>query len=400
MTRVATVLAPLLATPPPLSAGIGELWQLLTTRFRLGSGRDARNLLRWLPMPVADFVEEWFENDRLRALLGASSLSGTMLAPRSAGSTLVLLLREAHTHLAGGRARLASGGPGACMRALASAARAAGADIQVGAAVERVLTKDGRVTAVVVSGREIPAELVISTLDPKTTLLSLIDRDAVPADLAERVTHYRATGTVAKINLALDALPRFIGLDEERMLTGRIHLGASQVDDVERAFDAVKYGEMSAQPWLDMRIPSIADAGLAPGGKHVASIYVHNVPHTLRTGTWSEMKSELLRRTLSVVERHAPGVSGLILAAQVMTPADLESTLGICGGHIFHGELSPDQLFSVRPVMGLGGYRTPVDGLYLGGAGTHPGGFLTGASGRLAARAALRQDRRQPSTPD
>jgi phytoene dehydrogenase-like protein len=244
-----------------------------------------------------------------------------------------------------------------------------------------------------------PTDFVISTLDPKSTLLTLLDRDALPSDLTQRLIHYRATGTLAKINLALDRLPSFTGVNDDQAMTGRIHLGASHPDELERAFDAVKYGGVSAEPWLDMRIPSIADPGLAPAGKHVASIYVHNVPRTLRRGTDPEVvKSDVLQRTLAVIERHAPGTTGLVLAAHVMAPADLESTLGIAGGHIFHGELSPDQLYSLRPVMGLGGYATPVRGLYLGGAGTHPGGFLTGASGRLAARAALRQDRRQPST--
>jgi phytoene dehydrogenase-like protein len=399
MTGAARVIGPLLQSAPPLSTGISQLWQLLAMRRRLGSiGDDARNLFRWLPMPVSDFVHEWFEDDRLRALLAAEPLSGTMLAPRSAGSTLILLLREAHKHLARRPGRVASGGPGACMQALAAAARAAGADIQTGALVERILTRANRVTGLVVGGRELRADLVISTLDPKTTLLALLDRGTLSSDLTERLVNYRASGTMAKVNLALDALPRFTGVGDEHALTGRIHLGASHVDDIERAFDAVKYGEMSAQPWLDVRIPSIRDATLAPAGKHVGSIYVHNAPHTLHTGTWADASSQLLQQTLAVLEAHAPGTASLVLAAQVMTPADLESRLGTAGGHIFHGEIAPDQLFSVRPVIGLGGYGTPIGGLYLGGAGTHPGGFLTGASGRLAARAALRQDRRQPST--
>jgi len=310
-----------------------------------------------------------------------------MLGPRSAGSTLVLLLREAHRHLAGAGQRRAAGGPGACTRAMAEAARAAGAEIRTRVAVEQVVIDNGRVSAVVAGGQELATDLVISTLDPRT-LLALVDRRALPADVVERVEHYRAVGTMAKVNLALSALPRFTGIDDAQQLTGQVHIGA-HLDDLERAFDAVKYGEMSARPWLDVQIPSILDASLAPAGMHVASIYVHNAPHTLRTGTWTIERDELLKRTLAVLDGYAPRIAELVLSAHVATPADLETSLGTSGGHIFHGELAPDQLFTVRPTLGLGRYRTPVGGLYLGGAGTHPGGFFTGASGRLAALAAL-----------
>jgi phytoene dehydrogenase-like protein len=389
MRHAARVIAPLLTSPPPaLPPG---MWTLLDTRRRLTAlGRNARSLLRWLPMPVADFVDEWFEHDRLRALIAASCLSGTMLAPRSAGSTLILLLREAYQQLAGGHTRQARGGPGACMRAMAAAAQQAGAEIRTGSAVERILTRRGRVSGVIAAGREIDSDLVISTLDPQSTLLTLTTPGALPADVVSQLTSYRARGTMAKVNLALSALPVFAGLTSERLLTGRIHLGALDLDDLERAFDAVKYGEMSADPWLDLRIPSIADSSLAPSGGHVASMYVHNVPYSVKDAA-SAQRDEALRRTLHVLERYAPGSSRLVLAAQVVTPADLEGALGVAGGHIFHGELSPDQLFAARPVVGLARYRTPIGGLYLGGAGSHPGGFLAGISGRLAARAALGQ---------
>ena len=391
MSRTAGVIAPLLASAPPGAApGLREIWELITTgrRFRSLGRHDARSLLRWLPMPVFDFVHEWFEDDRLRALVAAQSLSGTMLGPRSAGSTLVLLLREAHRHLAGAGHRRAVGGPGACTRAMAEAARAAGAEIRTRVAVEQVVIDNGRVSAVVAGGQELATDLVISTLDPRT-LLALVDRRALPADVVERVEHYRAVGTMAKVNLALSALPRFTGIDDAQQLTGQVHIGA-HLDDLERAFDAVKYGEMSARPWLDVQIPSILDASLAPAGMHVASIYVHNAPHTLRHGAWATERDELLKRTLTVLDGYAPRIAELVLSAHLLTPSDLETSLGTSGGHIFHGELAPDQLFAVRPTMGLGRYRTPVGGLYLGGAGTHPGGFFTGASGRLAALAALR----------
>jgi phytoene dehydrogenase-like protein len=391
MTRAAGVIAPLLTTSPlALSPGASDIWALLKTRHRLRHiGEDGRHLLRWIPMPVFDFAHEWFADDHLRAVVAAPSLTGTMLAPRSAGSTLLLFLREAQALRAGGGHRSVEGGPGAAMRAMAAAATAAGAEVRTGVSVERVLTRQGRVIGLVAAGKELPTDLVISTADPRTTLLALLDRDALPADLVARVSTYRASGTMAKVNLALDSLPRFTAVHDQQLLTGRIHLGAPDMDSLERAFDAVKYGDISPRPWLEVRIPSIADRSLAPAGKHVASIYVHNAPYAGPRGAGTSARDELLKRTLAVLDDYAPGTSGLVRAADAKMPADLEASLRASGGHIFHGELSPDQLLSLRPVFGIGQYQTPIDGLYLGSAGTHPGGFLTGMSGRLAARAAL-----------
>jgi phytoene dehydrogenase-like protein len=227
---------------------------------------------------------------------------------------------------------------------------------------------------------------VISAVDPKTTFQALIDPLELTPDFAAQVRNYRSTGTLAKVNLALSALPPF-GVDPAS-LGGRIHIGPN-LDYMERAFDHVKYGEMSAAPWLDVTIPSIVDSSLAPPGAHVASIYVHYAPYRLRSGDWSSARDGLLTATLDVLERHAPGVKALIVGAQVITPADLESAYGFAGGHVFHGELALDQLFTMRPLLGHARYATPVRGLFLCGAGTHPGGFMTGASARHAARAVL-----------
>jgi phytoene dehydrogenase-like protein len=392
MTRIAAAMAPLLAAPPPADPlGARDVLSLLTAgrRFRGLGSRDRYRLLRWLPMPVTDLVHEWFENELLCATVAAPGVSGSMLGPRSAGSSLILLLRDAHRHLAGGRALRARGGPGALTQAMAAAARAAGAEIHTGSPVERILTRDGRVAGVLVAGREIGASTAVSGADPKTTLLSLLDPFDLMPDAARKMRHYRTAGTMAKVNLALSALPSFAGIDGPGVLAGRIHVGPT-LDAMERAFDHVKYGEMSAEPWLEMTIPSILDPQLAPGGAHVASIYVHCAPRRLKAGEWSAHRDELLRRTLGVLERVAPGVSALVVASQVITPADLEGDFGFNGGHIFHGELAPDQLFSMRPPIGGGRYATPVEGLFLCGAGTHPGGFLTGASGRLAAAEVIR----------
>jgi phytoene dehydrogenase-like protein len=295
-------------------------------------------------------------------------------------------MRAAHRQLAGGRRLQVRGGPGALTRALAAAAQGAGATIRTHAPVERIVIADGRATAVIVNGERIEAGRVISAVDPKTTFLRLIDPVDLTPDFAAKLRSYRAAGSVAKINLALSALPDF-GVDRTA-LAGRIHIGAG-LDYLERAFDHAKYGELSSAPWLDVTLPSILDPGLAPDGAHVASIYAHYAPYHLRAGDWDSAREQLLRATVGVLERHAPGIGRQVVAAQVITPADLEATYGMTGGHIFHGELALDQMFTMRPLLGYARYVTPIAGLFLCGAGTHPGGFLSGASGRLAARTIL-----------
>jgi phytoene dehydrogenase-like protein len=402
MTAAAGVLAPLLSAPPASldHPHARDIWELLKAgrRFR-GLGRaTAQSLLRWLPMPLYDFTHEWFENDRLCALVAARGLSGSMLAPRSAGGTLVLLLREAHRLMAGGRPLVARGGPGACLRAMAAAAQDAGAEIRTGVTVERIVAAAGRVQSVVADGREIAATHVLSTADPKTTFLTLLE-GPLPEDARQRLRNFRSTGTLAKVNLALSGLPSFVGMSnsssgdnaETRLLSGRIHIG-ERLDDLERAFDPVKYGDLPEVPWLDVSIPSVLDRSLAPSGA-VASIYVHSVTEGAGAGG-NAGRTVVLERTLTVLERYAPGIRSLIIAAEVATPADFQISPGMWGGHIFHGELAPDQLFASRPPISSSPYRTPVEGLYLAGGGTHPGGFSSGISGELAAREALTSARR------
>ena len=385
--RITGVLASLLAAPPPSidTPSPRDLWTLLGTgrKFRALGRRDGYRLLRWGPMPAADMMGEWFESDLVAAASASPGVSGTMLGPRSAGSALVLMLHETHRRLAGGGLRV-RGGPGTLTRAMSEAARAAGAEIRTGTAVERILTRDERVTGVVAGSAEIPASLVVSAVDPKTTFLRLIDPMDLSPEFVTQVRNYRSSGTVAKINFALSALPAFRGAADPHVLSGRIHIGPA-LDYLERAFDHAKYGEMSTEPWLDVSIPTILDPGLAPSGAHVMSIYVHYTPVMLRGGSWETAKDTLLQTVLRTLDRFAPGIAQLVVAAQVLSPAQLEGDFGFYGGHIFHGELALDQLFTMRPLLGYGRYNTPIQGLHLCGAGTHPGGFLTGASGRLAA---------------
>ena len=311
------------------------------------------------------------------------------MGPRSAGSGLVLMLQEAHKLLAGGSFR-PRGGPGALTVGMAIAAHDAGAEIRRNTTVERILVRDDHVVGVVADGIEIPAAIVVSAVDPKTTFLRLMNPEDLTPDFLMKMRNYRARGTLAKVNLALAALPQFrcVPSGETAILSGRIHLGPT-LDYIERAFDHAKYGEMSADPWLEVTIPSILDPDLTPPGAHVMSIYVHYAPFRLRNGDWPSSKDLLLQRVLATLERFAPGVGSLVVAAESITPEELESRYSFHGGHIFHGELTLDQLAMMRPLLGYGKYRGPVGGLYLCGAGTHPGGFMAGASGKLAAREIL-----------
>ena len=394
--RAAEFIGSTFDTPPPDvdAPGTRDIWNLLKAgrRFRSLQRHDAYRLLRWVPMPVGDLLGEWFESDALKAMLAGPGVSGTMLGPRSAGSSLVLLLREASRLRAGGRSLRVRGGPGTLTRAMAAAAVEAGAEIRTNVKVEHILVREGRVVGVVADGREIACSTVLSSIDPRATFLSLIHASEIDPDFATQARNYRASGTVAKVNLALASLPDFTGISDVSRLSGRIHLGPD-LDYLERAFDHVKYGEVSEAPWLDITIPSIVDTELAPAGAHVASIYVHNAPYGLRGSDWAMAKDMLLNRTIGVLEGYAPGIRSQVVAAEVITPAQLQTDYGLSGGHIFHGELALDQLFTMRPLLGHASYRGPIRGLYLGGAGSHPGGFMTGASGRLAARAVLASTR-------
>lgn len=389
IVRLSSVVAALFeAAPPDMDhPSAGDLWSLLQAgvKFRALGKRDGFTLLRWAPMPVADLVREWFESELLCAAIAARGLSGGALGPRSAGSGLLLLLSEAHRRA--GIDTQVRGGPGELTRAMARSAVAAGAEIRTSVSVERILVDDDKVVGVrLENGTEIGAAIVVSSLDPRTTFLRLVDPLDLMPEFAGRMQHYRSAGTVAKINLALSGLPQFSAAPSEDVLGARIHMGPT-LDYLERAFDHTKYGGYSEEPWLDVRIPSILDCSLAPAGGHVMSLYAHHAPYRLRNRSWAEATSDFRTCVMRVLKRHAPGIEKLIVAEQILLPEDLERDYGFGGGHIFHGELSIDQLFTMRPVLGHADYRTPISGLYLCGAGTHPGGFLTGQSGRLAARA-------------
>jgi phytoene dehydrogenase-like protein len=380
-------------TPPDIdSPAAAEMWELLKAgrRFRALGRKDGFRLLRWGPMAVADEVGEWFESEPLQAAVAARGVFGTAMGPWSAGSGAVLLLNAAVDATPGGRSVTVAGGQGALAAAMAGAARDAGAEIRTGARVARVLVREGRAGGVVLeNGEEIQARAVVSGVDPRRTFLDLVDPIELDPGFVTKIRNFRARGTVAKVHLALGALPAFIGIPNPADLHGRVHIGP-EIDYIERAFDASKYGEIPRRPYLDFTVPSIADASLAPAGKHVLSAHVQFVPYELRKEAWDTGRDALLSTVLETLEEHAPGLRNTVEATQVITPLDLERNYGLTGGHIYHGEPALDQLFTMRPVLGWSQYSTPIANLFLCGSGTHPGGGITGASGQNAAREILK----------
>ena len=395
LARVGGFLSGLLEMIPPSidAPSTGEMWELLKTgrKFRALGKKDGFALLRWGPMAVADLVAEWFETDLLQAAIAARGIHGTAMGPWSAGTGAVLLLAAAIDPSPGGASVTAAGGPGAVTRAMADAAREAGAEIRTGCDVSRILVKDEAAAGVVLAdGTELRAATVVSGADPRHTFLALVDPVELDPGFVTRIRNYRCPGTVAKLNVALRALPSFRGVtgDAAAALQGRVHIGPG-IDALERAFDASKYGDVSAAPYLDVAFPSIHDASMAPAGRHVMSVHVQYAPYH-RRGGWDGQADALASTVFDTLEPYAPGIRALVEHVQVFTPADLERTFGLTGGHIHHGELALDQLFTMRPTLGWADYTTPIRGLYLCGSGTHPGNGLTGGSGANAARRILK----------
>lgn len=390
MERFSSVLAQVLnLTPPPIDTpSASDVWKLLPIGRRIRKlGRpEMFRLLRWGPMAVADLVSEFFEHELLRATIGARGIFGANLGPWSAGSALLLLLRAAAAAHPAGSSSFPRGGAGALTQAMAAAAKAAGVEIRTAATIAQVLVKNGVAVGVVLeSGEEIAARAVVSGADPKHTLLGLVSPEHLDPSFAVKMRNFRAKGVAAKVNLALDGLPKFTAAADAALLKGRIHIG-HELDYLERAFDHSKYGEFSNHPYLDVMIPSLSDPSLAPSGKHVMSVYMQYAPLKLKSGDWNSQRDALGDAVVKTLAQFAPDLPAKILHRQVITPADLESTYGLTGGHIFHGELALDQVFTMRPILKWARYATPIRNLFLCGSGTHPGTGLTGASGRNAAR--------------
>jgi phytoene dehydrogenase-like protein len=382
-------------TPPNIDdPSRGDLWAMLQTgrALRKLGKKDMYRLLRWGPMAVADLVAEFFETELLRATIAARGIFGTAMGPWSAGSSLVLLIRAAGDPHPAGSSFFAIGGAGAITQAMSAAAKEAGAEIRTSAEVKEIRVKDGAATGVVLAdGDEISAKAVISNADPRRTLLTLVDPTHLTPDFVMKLQNIRMQGTVAKVNLALSALPKFTALNgKDDSLRGRLHIGP-EIDYLERAFDESKYGNLSPHPYLEVTVPSLTDSSLAPSGKHVMSIYMQYAPFKLKNADWDNHRDVLGETVVKTLAEYAPNLPSLVEDGQIITPKDLETTYGLTGGHIFHGELALDQFFTMRPLLDWARYNTPIQNLYLCGSGTHPGAGLTGGSGANAAREILKQ---------
>ena len=399
LAQIMSRVPPDLSSPSPGAAIVG-IRNALAARARARS--ESGGLMRVMPMAVRDLVDEWFESDSLRAAVAARGMLLTGFGPRMPGTAGVLLTDAAGNDggLAG-QTVLARGGPGALSAALASAARAAGAEIRTGVGVAQV-RREGETFGKVVleGGDEISARLVVSSLDPKTTLLSLLEPEVLGPRLSWRASNIRQRGMTAKVNFALRELPHFPAAGgDTRRLHGRILLAPSMVA-LQRAADPGKYGQISDEPLVEATIPTLTDQTLidtkrAKGVRHVLSAIVQAAPYDLREGTWDERRDELGDIVTKAVEAYAPGFVDLIQARQVVTPLDIERDYGATSGHPMHAEVGLDQWFEWRPLHGFGRYLMPLRGMYLCGSGAHPGGGVTGVPGQLAARQVLTDQRRR-----
>ena len=399
MVEMARFVKPILDMLPPDPAsldprGLRQLLFLLR-RFQRLPRNEQYNQLQLMTMSAADFLDQWFETDVLKATMAASGIIGTFLGVRSPGTAYVLL----HHYMGeiDGAFRswgLARGGTGAIANAIAGAARAAGAEIRTQAEVARIEVRANQVTGVVLAnGDELSARVVASSVDPRLTFLRFVGEEALPGDFVEDVKRYKFRGSSGKVNLALDALPDFTALPGAGPhLRGAISISPG-LDYMERAYDQAKYGRFSSKPYIDIVIPSLTDPGVAPPGKHVMSCFVQYAPYRLAEGSWDDQREAFGDTVIRTLAEYAPNLPGIIRHRQVLTPLDLEREWGLSEGNIFQGELTLEQLFFLRPAPGWAQYRTPVAILYMCGSATHPGGGIMGAPGRNAAMKILADTR-------
>ncbi len=376
--RVGPVLRDLSDRPPPDPTG--EVLPLLLTglRVRRLGASDMMELLRVAPSCVADWMRDTYETERLRAAMALPAIFGELAGVWSAGTSANLLFAEASAGPA------VEGGPAAVITALTKAAAAQGATLRTEARVSRIITERGVAKGVVVDGETIEASLIVSSIDPKVTFLQLIGEQRLPLDLGADIRNFRARGTTAKLHLALDGpLTLEDGTELEALRTGET------LDEVERAFDPMKYGRAATEPVLDVWVPSMRDASLVPEeGHHVVSALVHGAPFAVAGGWDDAQKTRLYDAAVAALAAYCPGVTERIVASELLTPADIAAEYGISEGNLFHGERALDQVMFMRPTVDCARYATPIEGLFLGGSGSHPGGPLSLTQGVLAARAA------------
>jgi len=393
MTRFADLLRKYFNKPPP-RLGTKNLKDLMTLaqlglNMRLLGKEEMQEFLRLIGMNIHDEVTERFDSPLLKGAISLDAVLGTHLGPRSPSTIMTYLYRQAGDH---GRTGIPAGGMGSISNELAQAARSAGATIRTAMPVRRIIVENGRATGVETeSGDRFDTLMVISNADPKTTVMQLIGARHVETGFARRIAHLRAKGNAAKLHLALDGLPAIEGLSRadyaERIII------APDEHYVERAFNPAKYGESSPHPVLEITFPSFRDETLAPTGKHVLSAVVQYAPYELRGGWSDPARTKFMQAIISTLVRYMPDIEQRITASELLTPADIESEFRISGGHWHHAELTLDQFLFVRPVNGAAQYSLPIEGVYLCGAGAHPGGGVSGAAGRNAARSILSREK-------
>ncbi|HSJ51397.1 MAG TPA: NAD(P)/FAD-dependent oxidoreductase [Actinomycetota bacterium] len=398
--RVARLLKDLLFVIPP-NLNLRELpkWAATAGRFRKWSGRDVHEAVRLFTMSAADFLDEWFRDDRVKGALATQAIIGGWCGPMTPGSAYVLMhhwIGEVGGHR--GAWGWVHGGMGGVTAAMARSAEAAGAELRTGAEVERIaINASGRAVGVALAdGTLIRSQRVVSGAHPVTTYLSLIGEERLPGDVVRDVKRYRSRSGSVKINVALSNLPEFPAwAGAEALHTGLVAVSPS-IEYLERAWDDAKYGRMSNEPYLEVVFPTAHEPeGLAPTGKHLMLGFAQYGPYELRDGSWDDGgREEFARRALGAIGAYAPKLEGSIEHVEVLAPRDIEERFGLVGGNIMQGELAPDQMFSFRPIPNYGDYRTPVAGMYLCGSGTHPGGGVMGVPGRNAATVVLRDHKR------
>ena len=387
----------LFVVPPNLSLHDLRRWLKVGRRLRHWSGRDVAELVRLFTLSGAAFLEEWFEDERVKGALGTQAIIGAWCGPMSPGSAYVLMhhwIGEVDGQA--GAWGWVHGGMGALSASLAAAATAAGAEVRTAAPVHRVTIRDGRATGVELEdGTSLAARRVISNAHPVTTYLDLVGEADLPDEVVRDVRRYRSQSGSVKVNLALSDLPRPTAWDGP--VPGDPHTGlfaiSPSIEYLERAWDDAKYGRTSEHPYMEAVFPTVFEPGLAPDGKHLALCFTQFGPFELAEGSWETEREAYGRKIVAILDEYCPGAADLVEHVEVLAPPDIEARYGLLGGNIFQGDMSPDQMFSFRPIPGYADHRTPITGLYLCGAGTHPGGGVMGVPGRNCA-AVVRHDAR------
>jgi phytoene dehydrogenase-like protein len=398
LKKLARYLQPFFMEPPPeidtrSMRGWGDLFRV-GKKFRGISSDEVSQLISFLTGSLGEFLDHNYESEKIKTMFLANNVYGKHGGPYQPGTAIGLLFHL----LSGGEHELQGfyghvmGGMGAITQALASSGRKLGVEIRTSAPVAHIDVRDGRARGVVLEdGTEIRARIVLSNADPKRTFLKMIAASELPNEFLHSIRGIKMEGPCAKVNLVLDAEPRFTGTSPTATALERtFYTLVPSLAFAERCYDIAKFGEIPEELWVDCVVSSNADPSLAPEGKHILTCFVQYVPYHLREGNWDEKRELLGNRVIKKIAEYAPNVPNAIIARHVLTPLDLERTYGLTEGNIFHGDLRLEQLFFMRPVSGWSQYRTPVDGLYLCGAGTHPGGGVTGAPGHNAAHQVLR----------